>query len=811
MRLLLFFCAITFCSLCFAQDQKNRISGTVTADKKNKLEAATVLLLNAKDSALIRTVVSDKEGSFGIANVKDGSYLLKVSAAGYKEVFTAPLLLDTSNNSVSGISIDLSPSVKTLQNVSVQTKKPFIEQKIDRTVVNVDASISNVGATALEVLEKSPGVTVDKDGNISLKGKSGVTILVDGKQTYLSGPDLANLLKTMNANQLDQVEIMTNPSAKYDAAGNSGIINLKTKKNKAKGWNGNVNLGYGQGAYAKTNNSLNLNYRNNKFNVFMNYGFRQHKGFQDLQISRNYYDAGKNLTGIFMQPTHMTNSGSNNNVKMGIDYTVNKRTSIGLVATAFSSPNRFDGFSSGFSMNPDSSVNRITTSANSNKDKWENKTVNINFSHKFDSTGTELTADADYLTYSNLGVQNFENNQYDNNWNHQAREQIKGLLPVDINIYSAKTDFSKTFKKGLKFEAGWKSSFVSTDNSSDYFNYVNNNWEPDYGKSNHFTYKENINAAYVNVNRQYKKLGVQAGLRFENTNYRGLQFGNPLRNDSSFSHTYAGLFPTLFLNYKVSEKNQFTMSVGRRIDRPGYQDLNPFLYYINKYTYMQGNPFLKPQYSRNIEVSHIYNNKLTTAVNYSITNDFFTGVFRTKNDTTILTRGNLSTRKTLGISINAEIPVQKWWNVSLNVNASNKKVNGFANGDFIRSDAESYSVNANNRFTLNKGWSMELSGFYNSLDRNGQFTIQPFGQLSGGIAKQLFNNKATLKLNVRDIFNSTSIDGAIKYQNVTEHFYQSHEAPVFNLGFTWRFGKAAKDNQKKGNSTAEEQGRVRVG
>lgn len=810
MRTLFLLCAITMYSLSFAQEQKNIISGTVTGDKNTRLDAATVLLLNAKDSALVRTVVSNKEGLFEIANVSDGAYLLKVSAAGYKEEFTGVMPVDASHLAA-GISIELRPSVKTLQVVSVQSKKPFIEQKIDRTVVNVDASISNVGSTALEVLEKSPGVTVDRDGNISLKGKSGVTILVDGKPTYLSGPDLANLLKTMNANQLDQVEIMANPSAKYDASGNSGIINLKTKKNKMKGWNGSVNVGYGQGVYAKTNNSLNLNYRNNKFNVFMNYGYRQNKGFQDLQISRNYYTVDKVLSEIFIQPTHMVNSGTNNNIKMGVDYTLSKRTSIGVVATAFFSPNKFIGSSTGYIMNPDSSIVAIATSKNSNRDGWKNKTFNLNFSHKFDSTGTELSADADYLTYSNRGVQSFENNMYDNNWAHTSKEEIKGLLPVNINIYSAKTDFSKTFKSGVKFEAGFKSSFVNTDNSSDYFNYVSNDWQPDYGKSNHFTYKENINAAYVNVNRQYKKLGIQTGLRFENTNYRGLQFGNPLRNDSSFSHTYTGIFPTVFVSYKAGDKNQFSMSLGRRIDRPGYQDLNPFLYYINKYTYVQGNPFLKPQYSRNLEVSHIYDSKLTTSVNYSITNNFFTGIFRTKNDTTILTKGNLSTRKTLGFSVNAEIPVQKWWNISLNVNARNTKVNGFANGDLITSDAESFSVNANNRFTLNKGWSMELSGFYNSLDRNGQFTIQPFGQVGAGVAKQLFSNRATVKLNVRDIFNSAKIDGAIQYQNVTEHFYQSNEAPVFNLGFTWRFGKAVKDNKKKGNSTAEEQGRVRVG
>lgn len=795
--------------LCLATHlySQGSIHGNIN-DRQKPVESATISLMKSNDSSLVKVSITDAKGNFDISGLAYGQYFIKASAIGFKEAIEKSIVLDDAHNNITLAGLSLERTTTTLQSVSVQSRRPLVEQKIDRTVVNVDAAISNVGATALEVLEKSPGVTVDKDGNISLKGKQGVTILIDGKPAYVSGSDLVSLLRTMNANQLDQVEIMTNPSTKYDAAGNSGIINIKTKKNKTRGFNGNVSLNYGQGIYARSNNSLGLNYRTAKFNLFGNYGYSVRNGSQDLHILRSYYAADRvTLTQLFEQPTNMVSAGSSNNLKIGMDYFLDKRTTLGLVANGFVSPQDFHGRSTGFIKDANGDVNTIAVSENFNKDKWKNHSLNLNLAHKLDSSGTEINADLDYIAYSNNATQSFINRQYDKSWNPNLNEEMKGILPVDINIWSGKVDFSTTLTNKIKFESGLKSSLVNTDNAANYFNLISGNWQADYGKTNHFAYRENINAAYVNFNREINKWSFQAGLRYENTNYAGKQFGNVQMRDSSFTHHYSSFFPTAFISYQADKDNRFTITLGKRIDRPNYRDLNPFLYYINKYTYVKGNPFLLPQYTNNLELTHSWKNRITTTLNFSKTSDFFSGIFQTVGDTTILMQGNLATRKNAGIAVNAEIPVQKWWNLSLNSNFQYTDIDGFANGDVISSRSSTYTIRGNNQLTFNKGFSAEVSGFYNSKSQHGQVVVKPFGQLDIGFSKQLMSNKLTLRMNVKDVLNTSTIDGTIHYQNVTEHFVQTRESRIVNLGVSWRFGKAIKDRKRSG-SAGDEQNRV---
>src|SRR5918993_459287 len=304
-----------------AQVQTGKIAGSVKeATNQKTLEAVTISLLRAADSSLIKTSLTDKVGEFGFENVKPGAYLVKAVSVNHNISYSNRISV-SAEKAVANVGVlELVPANKNLKEVVVNSKKLMIERKIDRTVVNVDAFISNEGSTAMEVLEKSPGVTVDKEGNISLKGKPGVMIMLDGKPSYLSGAELANLLRSMPSNNLDQIEIMTNPSAKYDAAGNSGIINIKTKKNKQKGFNGNLNLAYGQGVYEKTNNSLNLNYRNGKFNVFANLSASYRRNFQLLNITRKYKNPDNSLNAIFEQSSNEMRYNNNYNAKVGVDF-----------------------------------------------------------------------------------------------------------------------------------------------------------------------------------------------------------------------------------------------------------------------------------------------------------------------------------------------------------------------------------------------------------------------------------------------------------------------------------------------------------
>lgn len=539
-----------------AQIKMGSIKGIITDKSKKEISAASVSLLTAKDSALLKIVVSDKSGKYGFDSVVTGKYLLLVSSIGYSTLYSPEIEIDADRLTLQLDPIILEAQSKDLKEVTIVSRKPMIEQKIDKTIINVDAAITNVGSTALEVLEKSPGVQVDKDGNISLKGKQGVIILLDGRPSYLSGPELANMLKGMQASQLEQIEIMTNPPAKYDAAGNSGVINIKTKKNKAKGFNGSITAGLGQGVYFKTNESLSLNYRKGKVNIFSNYSFGRYENFQELNIYRRYKNADKTTRAIFEQTSLVRSSRMNNNVKLGMDYSLNKKTILGVVVSGFYNPETEKGNNISYLKDPSSIVDSIVQSNSSSKEVWKNGSINLNMRHQYDSSGRELTADVDYIKYNSSNDQHFINTTLTPSWIKKYDEQLRGDLPINIEIYSAKIDYTYPLKKETKLEFGWKSSYVITDSKAKYFEPVNGNWETDYKRTNYFEYKENINAGYINFNKQLtKKLGMQTGVRFENTNYKGHQYGNIQKPDSSFDKTYNGLFPTVYLSYNADKKS----------------------------------------------------------------------------------------------------------------------------------------------------------------------------------------------------------------------------------------------------------------
>lgn len=807
---------ITCSLLSQAQTTNGKITGRVIDGNQKVIESATITLIKAADSSIAKMGAAGKDGSFEFEGIAEGMYRVLVSAIGHKKSYSDAFEINTTNISVSLKTIELIPVSKDLAAVTVTGRKPLIEQHIDRTVINVEAAVSNVGATALEVLEKSPGITVDKDGSISLKGKQGVQVFIDGKPSYLSGTDLVNLLKNMNANQLDQIEIMTNPPAKYDAAGNSGIINIKTKKNKTKGFNGSATAGYSQGVYARTNESLNLNYRNGSYNAFMNYSFNKNNGFQELDIHRTYRETdGKTVKALFDQVAFMPNSNINNNLKFGMDFFVSKKTTLGFVATGFLNPENHRNYNTSYLKDANNEIDSIVKSTSTDKNKWKNAGVNLNFRHQLDSTGRELTADLDYSKYSSSDNQYFMNASFTPDWAKKGETDLKSILPVAINIYSGKLDYTHPLKKEARLEAGIKSSYVNTDNAANYFNVIGGADEVDYDKTNRFQYKENINAAYINYNKQFKKFGVQAGLRFENTNYNGHQLGNAQRPDldSSFTKTYNNLFPTVFVSYNASKNNQFGLSVGRRIDRPAYQDLNPFLFFLDNYTYQAGNPFLQPQYTNNVELSHTFKGFLITTVNYSRTKNFFTETFEQKDYATIVRQGNIGVRQNAGISISAQVPFTKWWSGSLYGNYNYNYFNGILYGEQLKISGSNVLFNVNNQFSFSKGWSAELSGFYRTKGIEGQVLIMPLGQASAGVSKQVLKGKGSVRVNIRDIFHTNQAKGTIDFQQTEAQFKNIRDTRVAGISFTYRFGKPLKglqNNRKKGGAD-DEQNRVKAG
>lgn len=806
-------------NLCtYGQQPTARVTGAVGGADKQALQAASITLLRAQDSAVVKMSVTDKAGKFEIELVADGKYLLLVTAVGHAKQYTP--VFEVAGTTVEVAPITLAAQSKEMKAVTVTASRPMIEQKIDRTVVNVEASVTNVGANALEVLEKAPGVQVDKDGNISLKGKQGVIVMMDGRPSYLSGAELANLLKGMQASQLDQIEIMTNPPAKYDAAGNSGIINIKTKKNKIKGFNGNATVGLGQGIYFKNNESISLNYRDGKVNLFSSYSFGYNENFQQLDIFRRYKNDDKTTNAIFEQKSLIKRLSRNNNLKLGMDYYLTNKTTLGVVLSGAYNPTVNDGDNTSYLKNPAGEVDSIVTARSYIRELWKNASVNLNMRHQFDSTGRELTADVDYIRYDATNEQRFINSTYSPNWVKRYDELLNGDLPLSINIYSVKLDYTHPLKNNAKLEFGVKSSYVNTDNKANYFEYIGSQWQPDIEKTNFFDYKENINAAYVSLNKQLnKKWGLQAGLRFEHTNLQGDQTDiNVNKPDSTFKRSYNGLFPTVYLSYNASENNQFGLSFGRRIDRPSYEDLNPFMFFIDKFTYGAGNPFMKPQYANNIELSHIFKGMLTTTLNYSITKDLFNEVFTQEKlpngehgYATIVRQGNIGRRENAGIAVSFQAPVAKWYTVMLFTNYNYTKYSGNLEGQDFRIEAGNLMMNLNNQFRFNKGWSAELSGWYRTKGPEGQILLDAFGQMSAGVSKQVLKGKGTLKLSVRDIFYTQIPQGDINFENTEAQFKNSRDSRVANLTFTYRFGKPLKNanGQRKKGGAGEELNRVK--
>jgi hypothetical protein len=389
MRKLLILAAI-FISLSFvsqAQTTSGKVSGKVIDGNTKTIESATITLLRAKDSSVAKISVANKEGNFSFEDVAEGKYLVSISAVGHSKGFSETFEITNAKSSVALKTIELVPVAKSLGAVTVTSKKPLIEQKIDRTIVNVEAAVTNVGTTALDVLEKSPGISVDKDGNISLKGKQGVQIYLDGRPTYLSGQDLANYLRSLSSSQLDQIEIMTNPPAKYDAAGNGGIINIKTKKTNQLGYNGSISSTWSQGRYPKVNNSFIFNYRKNKLNLFTTLGYNNRENFQDLDIQRKFIEnSTKLIKSHFDQESRIKEKGQSYNAKVGFDYYINKKTTVGAVVTGFYNPGVFSNQSDILISDENNILQSQTLAKTSNDREWKNFSSNVNFRHVFDST-----------------------------------------------------------------------------------------------------------------------------------------------------------------------------------------------------------------------------------------------------------------------------------------------------------------------------------------------------------------------------------------------------------------------------------------
>ena len=793
-----------------AQELRSIKLKLIQSDSTPVIGATALVFRN--DSILIKTYVSNNNGLIEMENLPRLPLKIDITRVGFNDfTINIPAILTNSKNGVYELVQVMEIKTAALKEIVVQAKKPMIEQKIDRTVLNVDASPGNTGNSVVEVLEKAPGVSVDKDGNISLKGKQAVLVLIDGRQTYLTPQDLFNYLRSLPASTIDQIELMTNPPARYDAAGNAGVINIKTKKSKTQGFNGTYTGSIGQGRLNRNSNGVQLNYRKNKINVFTNSSYSNWEGFNDLDIQRTFRDVNDNVNASFKQNSKEANSEKNNiNMKVGLDYQASKKTNIGLVLSGFSNPETVFINNNSLLKNSQGITDSIVRSTNLIENTWKNISSNFYVQHKIDSTGKEITADVDVSSFKAKGGSLLKNNILTSDNILKNNNELRGDFPVDISILSAKTDYTHPLKNNAKFEAGLKSSLVQTKNEANFFNVVNGIDQVDFDKTNSFDYKENINAAYLNYNKQWKKWGLQMGLRAENTNVRGDQRGNAQRNDSSFTRSYVNLFPTSYLSYQANDNNQFSFSYGRRIDRPNYQSLNPFIFFVDNFTYNVGNPFLQPQITNNIELAHLFKGFLNTTLNYSRTNNIFAQSFTQNDFATVISQSNIGVRTNMGIAINAQLEAKKIYSTNIYLNFSNDSYKGVVNGDPLNNQINMLLININNQFKFNKGWSAELSGWYRTKGLEGQLIIAPLSQVTVAAQKQILNNKGTLKLSIRDIFFTNIPVGEINFSKTQANFTQRRDNRIVSLSFVYRFGKNFRPVIKNNSGSDDIKSRIKA-
>lgn len=811
--LLVVFLSVLVCRTA-GQGKTGILSGNVLDANGAALEAVTVALLNTTDSMATKQAVTDKNGQFRWKDIPFGKYTLTITHVGFTD-YSQPLELTRARRTVVLMPIALQASGTALGLVTVIGTRPPIENKMDKTVVNVEASTTNGGLTALEVLEKSPGVMVDNDGNVSLKGKPGVVITIDGKPTYLSAQDLAQYLKNMPANQLEQIEIMSQPPAKYDAAGNSGIINLITKKNKNNGFNTTVTACAIIARYFKSPNSMTFNWRQGNVNIYGNYSYSWWEGFGDDHNDNSQREDGATPFDRYtLQHTYGRYADRGQNFRAGIDYIASKMTTWGFSVngnvdkesyTSQSTTEFYDSLHNFVQYNQAQSLNRTPQF---------HMGFNGAYTHKLDTKGSEFSVDADYIFYNNQGTLTSDNYLFNaDKTPSDAPYLLSGRLPSRIDIYSFKSDYKKVLSKDITLEAGIKSSYVRTDNNAVYtlFDETTNTWVADTGISNHFIYKENINAAYLNWEQSLGKFSAQLGLRAEQTNASGDQTIKSV----DFRTSYLQFFPTTYFTYKLDDNNTIGISYGRRIERPSYQSLNPFRFELDRYTYQQGNPNLQPQFSNNIELSYNFKGEWNVTANYTMTTDIISDAVITfkepgdSNYTTYQTSENLASQRNIGLAVNYSKQFTRAWTFNGSFNVYNNHFRGVVDSTSVDVSYTSFNASFNTQYHFKKGWATELSGFYYAKNYiSGVVLADGRGMFSLGGSKQIWHGKGSLKLVLRDplYLMSFTSHSDLAQGLINNHSIWDNRRVIMTV--VYRFGKSNNQTQRRSSGASDEQSRV---
>lgn len=791
-----------FVAVASSQAQNLKIEGIFTEANKEPVPFTPVALMRNADASLVKALPTDENGKFAFTNLTAGEYYITTSYVGFKNFKSQVINLSTQNIALEAFVLEKQSTE--LKEVTMVAQKQLVEVLADKTVFNVQGTLNATGTNGFELLRKAPGVVVDNNDNLIVEGKNGVQVFIDGKLSVLTGQDLVNYLKTIQSADIEAIEIITQPSSKYDAAGTAGIINIKFKKNKNLGTNGSVGLGYAYGQFSKYNGSLSLNHRNKHFNVFTNYSTRIGQNWNFMNLNRTQQGI------LYAQSSEFVNDDQNHNLKAGVDFFASKKSTFGVLFSANISDVEAR-------MNARTPITQISNDqlqqvliAQSNTDmNFSNLTGNLNYRFA-DTLGHTFNVDLDVARYDNKRYNEQPNTLY-----NPSESQVLAVTnyamdtPIQINIASVKADYEQKLWGG-KLGLGVKSSIVSTDNSFMFYNVADNKKILDNRRSNDFFYKENINAGYVNYNYKWKKVNIQAGLRVENTVSEGKLINVLQNNDSIVKRNYTNLFPSAGLTYNAHKDHVLALTYSKRIERPNYQILNPFRRQMDTLSFRAGNAYLRPQYIDNLKLSHTFKYSLTTAISYSFIQDFFAQITEAlPNGQSSIMEQNVATQEVWNLSVAYPFNVTKWWSVYTNINLSYNAFKG-KNSNFVALSQTTFNLYGQNTFNLPKGLKFEVSGWFNSPSIwGGTYLTKSLGSLDLALQKNFMKDKLNVRLSVSDIFFTSPWRGSMQFGDLKIQGGGGWESRQGRLNLTYNFGgKDVKGSRRRNTGIDDENNRL---
>lgn len=784
--------------ILFALVSNFLISQTITGKIKGKnneaIQYAEIILSNEKDSL---STLSNEEGNYKISTPNLGEYTLDVFVDGEKSFSEK---LNISSDLVKNISIV--PSYKKIDEVVLTKRKKLVEQKIDRTVYNVENAIANDGGDAIDALSNTPKVVIQND-EIKIAGKSSIKVLVNDKIVQLSGDDLINYLKSIPSSSIQKIEVITTPPAKYEAEGNSGLINIVLKSTRQNSWNGSVRVNYTQATRPGTSEGINFSYNKDKFSIISDLSY-WHSDWVYTNDINYIYPAEKWKNDLH---TRNISNGYSGNINLG--YKISEKSDIGL---------QYIG-STRVGNSYDNNTSRNYIGASTLKDRFVdghsrtspyNYSLSFNFNRKIDSLGKKYSIILDYFNLSEDRDNEFSTREQNYMSGQPMHSLAQNNSSKDISNYSGKIDFELPLK-WAKIEFGGKASFTKTDNivEATFHNILTTPPTLKLHDLNNFEYTENNQALYFSANKEFgEKIELKAGLRGEYTQYET----NSISSNQKESKKYFKIFPTIYALWKIDDNNDLSLNFSRRINRPSYWNLDPARRYDSEFSYVVGDPFLQPSFSYNYEIKYSIKDALSFNIYLSDTKDGYSQVVYhdTTNGSQIFRNENYYDQLDIGGGINFDKDIYKWWNTSTELEVFFNKTDIFIPiYDKYYCGWGGYFY-TNNTFNLNskKTVSATLAYWYDYPSRYGEGEMSEHSRLDLGIKFLFLDKKLSVSLNVNDIFNDNISTFRESSKGIDQSFRQSYDTRRFRLSLNYKFGNQNLKVNKAKSGNEEERERA---